>query len=700
MAADVACPGCGARLKVPESMLGKKAKCKKCGRSFLTPGQTANGDSVGESQFLSTIDTPLEALPADAEFIPSAEAIEEDSPAPAAKVQPPPSANLYNPTSPAAKSSSKPSAKQPPPAPLTPKPAFGSAKAPAVPVQPAMPPAPAKSKPAAAAGPLSKAPARPTPPQKELEALPLDEVLPLDEALPLDDQPARATAPPGDSALPEDSFSFTTVPPPDKEGRKKARVREENQDEEPRPRKKKTAREEEEADPLATPFEGSSPTVATASPFSFDAGPGTTAKGISGKRDRDEEDELQPSRTKKGAKLRDDGADLPKPTAAPAAAPTSDDPFAFSAGPDPDEEESRGKRNRRAPDDDDEDDRREDRRYHREGEKKSNAPLLIAGAVGLLAVLVCMGGGIVYLLKKTPETAKKPDEKAGPPVDQAVQPEPAKENAPKKDAPKKDLGKKDGAVKDAADPTPKRSPKAGVDPGTPAVAMLALPAALTKYDFRPVGTQLERVHEAEKTKPLVDAQYEKVKRFFPPFKAGDNDTLVVWESNPGFNGSGVKYTVEVHSGSTGSKVGRFEFDGDGQGLKCDVSRDGKAFAAAADGKVTVWNLADRTKTLDAFEPYADKPDHRTGRPWSWRWEGRSTRSRRRTSPGPSRRSTLEASRGGRSGSPLREPRAASLTRSRPTPTRRRTGPFCSSCPGVTSPPRCSAGKTRRASRRT
>jgi hypothetical protein len=72
----------------------------------------------------------------------------------------------------------------------------------------------------------------------------------------------------------------------------------------------------------------------------------------------------------------------------------------------------------------------------------------------------------------------------------------------------------------------------------------------------------------------------------------------------------VKYTVEVHSGSTGSKVGRFEFDGDGQGLKCDVSRDGKAFAAAADGKVTVWNLADRTKTLDAFEPYADKPDHK------------------------------------------------------------------------------------------
>lgn len=43
---EVACPGCGVKLKAPETMIGKKAKCKKCQVSFRIPGTTA---PAGES---------------------------------------------------------------------------------------------------------------------------------------------------------------------------------------------------------------------------------------------------------------------------------------------------------------------------------------------------------------------------------------------------------------------------------------------------------------------------------------------------------------------------------------------------------------------------------------------------------------------------------------------------------------------------
>ncbi len=43
---EVACPGCGVKLKAPETMIGKKAKCKKCQVSFRIPGSAA---TAGES---------------------------------------------------------------------------------------------------------------------------------------------------------------------------------------------------------------------------------------------------------------------------------------------------------------------------------------------------------------------------------------------------------------------------------------------------------------------------------------------------------------------------------------------------------------------------------------------------------------------------------------------------------------------------
>src|SRR5262245_50561950 len=53
---EVACPGCGAKLKAPDTSAGRKAQCKKCGTSFRLPGSAAA--SAGEAQMLSAVDVP------------------------------------------------------------------------------------------------------------------------------------------------------------------------------------------------------------------------------------------------------------------------------------------------------------------------------------------------------------------------------------------------------------------------------------------------------------------------------------------------------------------------------------------------------------------------------------------------------------------------------------------------------------------
>src|SRR5438067_13429617 len=74
---EVACPGCKAGLKAPDNMAGKKARCKKCGTSFVIPGAAA--DPAGESQMLSVVDTP-----------PNSTAAAPPEPKPAAKPKPVP----------------------------------------------------------------------------------------------------------------------------------------------------------------------------------------------------------------------------------------------------------------------------------------------------------------------------------------------------------------------------------------------------------------------------------------------------------------------------------------------------------------------------------------------------------------------------------------------------------------------------------
>lgn len=63
MSVEVVCPGCQATLKAREGLTGKKAICRKCGKTFRIPGaRPSAGDSAGEPEVFSLDDdTPAPA---------------------------------------------------------------------------------------------------------------------------------------------------------------------------------------------------------------------------------------------------------------------------------------------------------------------------------------------------------------------------------------------------------------------------------------------------------------------------------------------------------------------------------------------------------------------------------------------------------------------------------------------------------------
>ena len=46
------CPSCNAEYQVPETILGKKVNCKKCGASFEVAGRKEDKERGGEHQFI------------------------------------------------------------------------------------------------------------------------------------------------------------------------------------------------------------------------------------------------------------------------------------------------------------------------------------------------------------------------------------------------------------------------------------------------------------------------------------------------------------------------------------------------------------------------------------------------------------------------------------------------------------------------
>jgi hypothetical protein len=504
MPVEVPCPGCGLKLKAPENMAGKKAKCKKCATAFRVPGPPPAAESAGDGAMLSAM-----ALPAPFAF--------DDPPAP--DVASLPSADPFDFAAPAARPA-------PPPPPPAPKPA----------------PAP-KSNPEAKPAPAAKAKPASTPPGSR----------PAFGAA----KPAAAVAPPAATPAPAKPSAAKPKPAPDPDAPLEAELLPPDAD--------------------TTPDRPAAAAADTADPFSF-GGPADRAEP-NRRRDRDEDDEDDRPRSRR----RDDRDD------------EDDDRRGRRRRDDDEDDRPRGRRR------DDRDDRGDDRepekpRYRAGGPKSGNA-LKYAAILGVVAVGAAAAAVVVYVKAKREEAAELARLKAE--REKKDEPPPPDPPAPKDD------GK--GGKTDPKKEPPKKEPEPKKAPAGPA---FAIPVGAKVLATRPVAAPGPVLQAADPARVAVSAGVGDVRQVFPADDGDGRDVVVVSVPNPGAGGKGQKVAVETYSPATGAKGKGFDFDGDGSAVvKCDVSPDGKRFAAAGpDGKVSVWSLADGSKVVDGFDPYGELGD--------------------------------------------------------------------------------------------
>jgi hypothetical protein len=255
--------------------------------------------------------------------------------------------------------------------------------------------------------------------------------------------------------------------------------------------------------------------------------------------------------------------------------------------------------------------------------QKSGKGMMIVGIVALLAVGGGIGAVVMSMMKKKdPEPVKKAEEKKDEKKDETP-PETPKDDKKGKDTKgSKDTAKgtkddKKGTPKGATAPGTTKEPAkdvpvvlgpgaAAVDPG-PVGAALTLPGNAANIPLKAMGAKPE-LFQPPASKADIDAGFTAIRRVFPTNKTTDGG--VVWQSGSGFQGKGEKLTLDMYS-PAGRRTDRIEFDGDGRAEPvCDLSPNGDHFAHAADGKVTVWKVQGKTKVMDKFDPYADKPEHK------------------------------------------------------------------------------------------
>jgi hypothetical protein len=290
------------------------------------------------------------------------------------------------------------------------------------------------------------------------------------------------------------------------------------------------------------------------------------------------------------------------------------DPFAFSAAPAP---APRGQAAAPAAREDEGDESRP--AYHR-GPQKSKAPL-IAVLLGLVALGAVIALVVVLVTKKKDEPQAKAKVEKAEPREEKKEPEPAP--ADNKDDANKD-DKKDakatakGSGKGKTTPAKKADPRlasAGVSTvaapagnGKEGGALLALEKGVRTPQFRAAEADAPAV-KATSRRP-VELGVKAIRQLFPPSN-GTADIVFVVQLSAGFQGQGEKLALERYSPAGMKRPDKLEFAGDGQAVPaCDVTPDTDLFAHAAGGKLTVWKLADRSKVVDAWDVFAEMPDHK------------------------------------------------------------------------------------------
>ncbi len=375
---------------------------------------------------------------------------------------------------------------------------------------------------------------------------------------------ADAEAPPAPAPAASDNpFAFTSAPP-EPSAKKSAP---------PEPPAKKKERKPRDEAGEAPP----APAPAAADPFAFGSAPAEPKKADRKPRDEDE----------------DEGED----DAAPAAPATSGDPFTFGSAPAPALAEKADRRPR-----DDKADRKKP--AARKAPAGGGGNGLVKVIVGATVFAVVTGGivvGALVVLNSKPGEVAKNEKKVDPPSNEpAVVPAAAPEPA----------GKADAVPKEQAKTTP-RPQKGGAKGKGGALALP--PGKVLTFPPKPAAPKL--VTEPASTPVPVAVPFADARRFFPPGKA-DGDIGVLWRSAVGFQGVGEKVTLTLFSPNSGKETAKVEVDHDGTpDPAADLSVDGGTFAVGhrTTGKVTVWDVRKKAKKLDAFDPYADKPEHKAAK---------------------------------------------------------------------------------------
>jgi len=534
MPVEVACPNCQTKLRAPDGMAGRKARCKKCSTPFVIPGADTAA-SEDSTMMLSSFD----ALSAPAD------------PARAATATPAKAAAPAKPAAPAV--TAKPAAAVPP-------------TKPAAPAKPAAPVAEAPAKPAATA------PAKPAAPPAEAPAKPAGEPASIKPA------PTRAAAA---KASPE-------APP----GKKAAPALE--PDAEPLPLEDEEPPSMSEAD--------------TAFDFSVSSG-GKEAK--------------KPAKTAKAGKAK------------PSADSVADNPFAITQllAPETLSEKAEKERRRKAAEEAAETGEGGPR-YRGPTRGGSNRMLIIAGIVGLVAIL---GGAsaIIAMIdhrKKEAEIRRQDEEKRKaaenpqpPPADPTPPaPTPAAPVAPKPPvatpapavptppAPKASVAPipANGPAAPTGGPpvTPAKgitpAPKAEVPPKNlgqqPIPGALSLPKTVKEFGVQPPGKKAISPINQPAFRVEVNASFDALKRVFPPEEDAEKFAVLY---QTGEAGLGKPQQMLLERFFQGSRQGTLKVEGDGKAPVCDLSHDATHFANINAGKLSVYDISDQAPIADPFDVY-------------------------------------------------------------------------------------------------
>lgn len=249
--------------------------------------------------------------------------------------------------------------------------------------------------------------------------------------------------------------------------------------------------------------------------------------------------------------------------------------------------------------------------------------LLVGGAVGLvLAGVGATAAVFVLVLKPAAPVAAEPvprKEKAK---------EPAKDGA-KAGRPAGGKAPPNEAVLAPIPPPPDDTPAPGVKPNAAAPAMVAKAAvpvagkaapppagraaaggvAFDKLPVPPAGAR--KLVAPARVNIALDAPLDAV--LTVAFSTARPQVVaVLWRSNAGFQGAGVKDTLDVYA-ATGARLARLVLAADGlpagRPRPLSVSPDGQHAATELPaGKLTVFHLSSGKAALDGVDPFADAPD--------------------------------------------------------------------------------------------